>query len=193
MLQNPSVLLSEPASALLDRPLTDFRGLFGAGVALGAEHLEALDYVLRHAVLRLLVRRAPEPELAAAEDALRRLFPPSRDASLGRWAVRWLGLADLLDARRAALREQDADAVRRLAHADELLALVATRPGLSQAEIGERLGLKPANLSRILGALEANELLTRRAEGREKRVYPIPEAMPARARPGFYARLMCSA
>ncbi|HJP00832.1 MAG TPA: MarR family transcriptional regulator, partial [Planctomycetota bacterium] len=67
--------------------------------------------------------------------------------------------------------------------------LVARERDLTQAKIGERLELKSANLSRILGVLEANEVIGRRKDGRSKRVALGPNApqtaqIPAGEPPG---------
>ncbi len=165
-------LLAEGPAELLARPLEDYADFLRSWRDLRPDRLEAVDYALRHTVVRLLVRAAPEPDLGAAYGALRRLVPVEREPELGEWLPRWRGFADLLDARRAALAAQDPAAARRLAHSGTILDLVARQAGLTQAAIAQQLNLKPANLSRILGVLEAHELIERRSVGREKRVYP---------------------
>ncbi len=135
------------------------------------EHLEAIDYVLRHTVIRLLVRAAGEEELEAAHEELRRLVPIALEPKLAAWVPRWRGLADLLEARLAVLSARDVESARRMAHAAEILALVASKPGWTQTKICDRLKLGAANLSRILGILEAHELVERRSVGRERRVH----------------------
>jgi hypothetical protein len=168
---DPSHLLAEGPRQLLDRSLEDYAALLRQAGELRPEHLEAVDYALRHTVVRLLARAAAEEELEAAYEDLRRLVPVAREAELGDWVARWRAFADLLAARLAAVAAQDPAKARTLAHAEAILALVAREPGLTQAEIGERLDLKPANLSRVLGVLEAHELIERRRVGREKRVH----------------------
>lgn len=165
-------LAAEGAAELLDRSIGDYgRLLREAPGELRWEHVDALDYALRHTVVRLLVRAAERDELAAAYDALRRLAPIEREEELAEWLPRWRAYADLLDARLAALAARQPDQALELLHAREIVDLVAREPGLPQAELGERLGLKPPNLSRILGVLEAHEFVERRAAGREKRVH----------------------
>jgi hypothetical protein len=171
-LQHSSDLLAAGPAELLDRPLDDYAAVLRQSDELHRDHLAAIDYALRHTVVRLLVRAAPEAELSEAYGALRRLVPVAREAELADWVPRWRAFADLLDARRAALAAQDPEAARRLMHSGSILDLVESDPGLTQAEIAQRLGLKPANLSRILGVLEAHELIERRSTGREKRVHP---------------------
>lgn len=169
--QDLSVLLAETSADLLERPLEDFAAFLRSPEKLDFRHLEVVDHALRHTLLRLLGRAAEEAELDAAYDALRTLVPIERKAELEPWVGRWRAFADLVDSRLAVLASQDPAAACRFAHAEEILDLVsnATAP-MGQAEIGVRLGLKPANLSRILGVLEANELIERRSVGREKRV-----------------------
>ena len=171
-LQNPSDLLAAGPAELLERPLAEFAVLLRRRQDLRRDHLAAMDYVFRHTVVRLLVRAAPEAELAEAYGALRRLVPVAREAELAEWLPRWRAFADLLDARRAALAAQDPATALRLAHAGSILDLVEEQTGLTQAEMAGTLGLKPANLSRILGILEAHELVERRSVGREKRIHP---------------------
>lgn len=165
-------LAAEGAAELLDRSIGDYgRLLRETPGELRWEHVDALDYALRHTVVRLLVRAAERDELAAAYDALRRLVPVEREAELAEWMPRWRAYADLLDARLASLAARERSQALGLLHAREIVDLVAREPGLAQAEVGERLGLKPANLSRILGVLEAHEFIERRTAGREKRVH----------------------
>lgn len=185
--QDISHLLAEGPAQLLARSLADYAVLLRSAAELAPEHLEAVDYALRNQVVRLLVRAADEQELEPAYDALRRMVPIEREAELARWETRWRAFADLLDARLAALVSAQPEAARRFAHAAEILALVGEEPGLTQAEVGERLGLKPANLSRVLGVLEAHELIERRRVGRNKEIQPgrlLPRsASPERREP----------
>ncbi len=169
---NHSQLLAEGPAGLLERPLADFAALLREPGEIGTEHAERIDYVLRHTVVRLLVRAAGEEELMGAHGDLRALVPVSREEELERWLPRWRALADVLEARLAVLRNRDMNAPKELLHGDRVLALVGSEPGLSQREIGRRLDFKPANLSRILGILEAHELIERRSVGREKQVHP---------------------
>jgi DNA-binding transcriptional ArsR family regulator len=184
MLQDPSFLLSEPPAVLTERPLSDVRALFWGAAEMDERHFEAVDHLLRDHALRALVQRAPDGELKALDSTIRRLFPKGWAERLGRWAHRWLAYADLLDARRGSLHAQDPERARKLAHAGRVLELVAAEPGLSQTELGERLDLKPANLSRILAVLEANELIERRMEGREKRIRLAVRIAPTAAAGG---------
>ncbi len=138
------------------------------------EILEAVDYAVRHSVIRLLVSTADDSELEAANDSIRRLIPVAREEELKTWVIRWGAFADLLEARLAALANQRPAQARKLAHADQILDLLAEEPSLPQTEIAKRLGLKEANLSRILAVLEAHDLITRRVVGREKHVRLAP-------------------
>jgi DNA-binding transcriptional ArsR family regulator len=70
---------------------------------------------------------------------------------------------------RAARSETEALSLK---HADRSMNAIRDRPGVIQAALGAALHLSPPNLSRILGALEANGLIERRREGRQKALYP---------------------
>lgn len=170
ILQNPSQLLREGPTELLDRSLFDYARALHGLEGLEDNHLEAVDYVVRHQTVRLLVKRASEDELAEAYDSIKSLVPVERERDWSRWHQRWNGIADVLDARLASLAAREPNTARGLAHADRILDLVRVRPDLSQNQIAEYLDLKPANLSRILGVLEAHELIERRTVGREKQV-----------------------
>jgi Winged helix-turn-helix DNA-binding len=189
--QDLSFLLAEGPLQLLERPLAEYGRLLREAESLPAESVEAVDYAACHMVVRLLVRAAGDEELVAAYDDLRRLAPVSRETELASWIPRWRGFADLLDTRLAMLSTRDPEVVLRRAHAPAILELVQREPGLTQAEVGQRLGLKPANLSRILGMLEAHELIERRNLGRERRLHPgrlAPAAAPTAARGGELQR-----
>lgn len=185
--QNISDLLEAGPAELLERSLEEYAELVQRATELTTEHLQALDYALRHSVVRLLVRAAGQEELEAAYDALRCLVPVRLEEELGAWVPRWRAFAALLDTRLASLDAQEPETALRFAHADRILALVEAQPGLTQADISAELTLKPANLSRVLGLLEAHELIERRSVGREKRVFPgrlaprpsVSEALPA--------------
>ncbi len=172
--QNISDLLTEGPGELLDRSLEEYATLIRQADEILPEHLEAVDYAVRHTVLRLFIRSAGgaagEEELEKVHDGLRRLVPVARESELAPWLPRWRAFADLIESRLAVLDNQDPAAVRSLAHSSAILDLVGRKPGLKQSDIGERLHLKPANLSRILNVLEAHELIERQSVGRERRV-----------------------
>ena len=176
-IQKSSTPAAEGAAELLDRNLAEYADLLRQG-ALSAADVEAIDFALRHSVVRLLGRPRTSAELGDAYDALRRMVPADREADLAEWKRRWRAFADLVDAKLAALAARQPGRAAALAHAERILELVAAEPGLTQVELGERLQLKPANVTRILAALEADELIERRRVGREKRVHP-GSAVPA--------------
>lgn len=168
---NASQLLADGPSQLLDRALDEYAAFLRQTEEVQREHGEAVDYAVRHTVVRLLVRGADEDELTQTYDSLRRLVPVSREPELREWSIRWRGMADLVDARLQSLAHRDVDKARSLLHVEDILAVVSSRPGLTQTEIAETLELSAANLSRILGVMEAHELIERRRVGREKRVH----------------------
>jgi len=169
---NSSQLLADGPSQLLDRALDEYAAFLREADEVQREHGEAVDYAVRHMVVRLLVRGADEDELTQTYDSLRRLVPVSREPELREWSIRWRGMADLVDARLQSLAHRDVSKARSLLHVEDILAVVSNRPGLTQTEIAEALDLSAANLSRILGVMEAHELVERRSVGREKRVHP---------------------
>lgn len=55
-------------------------------------------------------------------------------------------------------------------HVPQLLAIVRASPGLTQAELAARLGMRKGHLSELLGELERAGTITREREGRVSRV-----------------------
>lgn len=170
MSQNISAILAETPVRLLQRPLSDFTEVLREP-DLPPELLSKIDYALRHQVVRAL-SRTPEPaDLETVYDGLRRLIPVEREDLLATEMKRWRAFADLVDTRLGMLDSLEPDTARRLLHADRILDFVAKHPGCSQTQIAAELELKAANFTRILGILEANELIERQAIGKEKRVH----------------------
>lgn len=170
MQQNHSALLAETPIRLFDRPLADF------AVALRSDEpspelLTTIDFVLRHQVVRAISRDPARVNLDQIHDDLARLMPVRLEDKLPEETIRWRAFADLVDTKIGMLDSQEPETARQLLHAAQILDLVAENPGWTQTQIAEKLTLKPANLTRILGILEANELIERQSVGREKRVY----------------------
>jgi MarR family len=170
MLHNHSALLSETPVRLLERPLADFGAALRAGEP-SRELLATIDFVLRHQVARALSRDPGRVDFDELHDNLARVMPVKLEERLPEQTIRWRAFADLVSTRLGMLDTQEPETARSLLHAEEILAFVAQHPGCTQSEIREDRELKPANLTRILGILEANELVERQTVGREKRVY----------------------
>jgi DNA-binding transcriptional ArsR family regulator len=155
----------------------------------------ALDYVYRNLVIRALRLPRPQEDLENLAEHLRRVVPHSaRDAveRLGQFLTRWHLLADLVETRLEQLASSDVAAVLRRDHSQRILEVLRGE-SLPQSKLADRLGLKPANLSRILGLLEANDLIYRMREGRENIVGlgPVPDpapVIPDRFNPDDFAR-----
>ncbi len=153
-------------------------------------HAEVLDYVYAGQTARLLALRASADDLRRTHDHIRRAAALARDAGIdASWQGRWRGIAAVLDARLGVLARRDAAGQPNRAHFDRVLAYLAGRgdAGAGQSEIGEALGLRKANLSRVLNLMEADDLVARRMVGREKKVVrgpaaPVPEAALAAKR-----------
>lgn len=173
-------LLRDAAPALLDAPPADLAAALRGVEAWTSALAESVDYVFRHQVVRLVQRRAGPDELTEWVDVIRRAVPPSRREALDAlgtpWSARWRAFASVLESRLASLRAQDPAAVLERAHVQKLLDAVLAEPGVSQQALGDTAGLNKANLTRVLNLMEANDLVERRASGRENRVFPGPSA-----------------
>ncbi|MEZ5583079.1 MAG: MarR family transcriptional regulator [Candidatus Competibacteraceae bacterium] len=142
-------------------------------------HAQVLDYIYCHRLLRLLRTRAPLTEAIALYDHLAHVNHARRRAELNgleqrRYAERWRAYQDLLDDQITVLSSDVPQQALQRTHALEIVALVKSGQATTQQAIQEQLGLKEANLSRILKLLEANELIVRRKKGRENHLLPGP-------------------
>ena len=145
-------------------------------------HAEVLDYIYRHQLIRLLVRKSSVDDLSALNEHLARMRHPrllEAMQDLDRpYGERWAAYQDILESRLAFLRSAASQQVREMAHVKQILELVRSGRPMKQADIKEALGLQPANLTRVLNVMEANELIERRSEGRENTIHPGPGLKP---------------
>jgi len=141
-------------------------------------HAEVLDYIYRQRLIGLLVRRSSEDDLSALNEHLRRMTHPRRLEAMQHlsrpYGDRWAAYNDILESRLASLRSGAPQQVIKMAHVEEILDLLLSGRATKQAEIMQALRLRPANLTRVLNVMEANELIERRTEGRGKLIRPGP-------------------
>ena len=141
-------------------------------------HAEVFDYIYRQRLIWMLTRRASVDDLSALNEHLARMLHPRRLEAMRHlskpYGERWAVYRDILESRLASLRSSAPKLVLEMAHVRQILELVRSGRATRQSEIGKALGLKPANLTRILNVLDANELIERRTEGREKLIRPGP-------------------
>jgi DNA-binding MarR family transcriptional regulator len=177
-INNPSVtgaadLLRLPLVDLLELPISAFGAVFRGDEVPSHAALAAFDQILLHYVARTLRRKADANSRRQEVDELRRLIPHARRALLdsGRkpWSARWDAFCDLLEIE-SEVAQADGEHPKTIAHQAEILSLLAHRHGCTQPELADILNLKPANLSRVLGLLEAEGLAQRELVGREKYV-----------------------
>jgi DNA-binding transcriptional ArsR family regulator len=177
-------LLALPLVDLVEMPLLTFGPLLRIKELPDDEVLGVLDHVLRLRLVRTLSRENDPAALRSELDDLRRLVPHARRAELDvrcfPWAARWASFGDIVEAALESLESRDSETVRQLAHCSEVLEHLERFAGVSQVNLGEAIGIKPANLSRILGILESNGLIKREAIGREKKVFLSRKAAPPR-------------
>ncbi len=137
---------------------------------------EVLDYVYRHRLVRLLraVKRGDDAvvELKALYEHLNSVTHPRRLERLNSlekpYGARWIAYQDILEHRFAALMSEPSKWILKRAHVKRILSFFLSEKSIKQKEIRKRLKLKPANLTRILGMMAANELVNIHTIGREK-------------------------
>lgn len=170
----PDELLSTPFLDLLEKDVIGFAHMLRKERLPEQQILAALDQLLLHRTVRTLQRDSDVAALNEELGALRRLVPHARrtevDAGRKPWASRWEALGDLVGAAAEMLVVRPASPEMRLAHGQRVLRKLVQVEPCSQVRLAQEAELKPANLSRILSLLEANGLISRRAEGREKYV-----------------------
>ena len=135
--------------------------------------VQVLDYIYRqrldHALrfgrsdeIQTLLEHLDRMTHPRVTDRLDRLETPCKD--------RWAGFMDLLEDRLTALASPVPEQLMTRSHVTEIVEMVADNDRIYQSDIGKAWNLRPANLTRILNLMEANELIVRRTEGRKKRI-----------------------
>ena len=145
-------------------------------------HAEVLDHTYRHRLVHLIrSKSAAEGELQELLDHLDRVTHQRRFAALEnlgkRYGSRWLAYMDILDGRLALMRSPVSERWLNRKHVRDILNLVPERGEIPQSRIKEKLDLRPANLTRVLDIMEANELIERRQDGRENLVRLGPDGV----------------
>ena len=174
-------ILAETAS--LDDLLAAVKGI----EAWDDRQAEILDHAYRFRTAKLLRAADAESEILELITHLDRVAHPRRTAALDGlekpYASRWRAYVDLLDARLHALQSPAPAMVMRRAHVEKILDLVVRGEVSNRKELKEKIRLRDANLTRLLNLMEANELIERRAVGREKKILPGAKAGIARQGP----------
>lgn len=138
-----------------------------------------LDFALRRRCLDAL--RAPHPsneELTELSRGISRILRPQRVTQLaqleGQFAARWLALRDLIDDRLRSAQEADPKRVLDRDHVRPALLWVheqtCSGEDASQVDLREHLGLRKANLTRLVSLMVEHGLLTRRRVGKENQL-----------------------
>ncbi len=136
---------------------------------------QVLDYVYIYRVIRL-IRFARRGENSTRE--LEDLFEHLDRVTHPRWlallknperpyGARWTAYRDILENRLGALLSQVPERLLKRAHVEEILHLITKEKSISRKKIGKVLGLKQANLTRVLHMMEANELIDCHPIGRK--------------------------
>jgi hypothetical protein len=182
MVQNMSRLLSRPDPILLARAsLDEVRAAIGALARVDSVAAESLDALFARFAGSLAAPSAREGDRKRFVDLVRRTVsaPAFRSSKAARsLRERWLGYAIVVDRLLAAAATRDPEAVLRRAHVKEVLALMPRTGGVPQRHILSTLGLKAANLVRILDLMERNGLIVREERGRMNLVARGPAAPP---------------
>lgn len=147
-------------------------------------HAEVLDYIYRQRLIWMLARRASADELSGLNEHLERMLNSRRLEAMEHlsrpYGERWAAYKDILESRLASLRSRAPQQVLEMAHVQQILDLICSGRATKQSEIKEALGLRAANLTRVLNVMEANDLIERRTDGREKLIQPGPGIERAR-------------
>lgn len=137
---------------------------------------EVLDYVYRQILIRLITTakrgEGTAAELRAFTEHLDRATHPARLKKLENlskpYGPRWTAYLDLLGSRLASLESDVPDRVMSLKNVREILSFILEHGTVERKKIQQKLGLKPANLTRILNTMESSDLIVSKTVGREK-------------------------
>lgn len=140
---------------------------------------EVLDYVYQARLLQLLDQNRSETDLEEMAKHLRRVLHPRNRRHLEKlqsnFHARWETYRDLLENRIGVLRDRNPIGLFKKVHVISILRLILElkehTAEISQQQIAERLGLKKANLSRILSLMETSGLIERHLQGRNKYIH----------------------
>ena len=135
--------------------------------------VQVLDYIYRQRLDRAL-RFGRTDDIQALLEHLDRMTHPRVTDRLDRLETpckgRWAGYMDILEDRLTALASPVPEQLMSRSHVAEIVEMIGGGDRVYQSDIRKARGLRPANLTRILNLMEANELIIRRAEGRRKRI-----------------------
>ncbi len=173
---NIDLINCAPEALAESTPLSDLMDSIQKIDHVNDRQAEVLDYIYRHRLVRLLrtVNRGEgaTPKLEELYEHLDRVTHPRRLNQLNAlekaYGDRWIGYQDILEHRLAALMNQPSKWILERAHVKEILSFVLFEKSIKQKQIRGKLGLKPANLTRILAMMAANELINIHTRGREK-------------------------
>lgn len=137
-------------------------------------HAEVLDYCYRRRLAASLSRRSTLEDLREFDRHLAQVTNPIRRNhldGLGKpyWG-RWQAYRDLLEVRIALLRSAAPQRLAAQPRIRDILERVASTPGLTQANLINKLALGKPNATRILNLMEQNGLIERDKIGRENRL-----------------------
>lgn len=153
-----------------------------------------LDYAYCERLLQLVRTGASLEPLRELNEHLALVVHPRRREQLQElgkpYFERWTLLYELTEMRLESLRSEVPAQVLKRKHVREILERLQQEGELSQQRLGEEFELGEANLSRILGLMEANELIDKVPRGnsnniilgvRGRELMPPKAAVPHRA------------
>jgi len=130
---------------------------------------QVLEYAYCERLLKLVRTGAPMEQFEELARHLALVVHPIRKAMMEGlekpYFTRWSLLRTLLEMRMESLRSDIPQQVLQREHVRDILAHVSEARELTQQQLGEKLGLGKANLSRILSLMEANELIDKLPKG----------------------------
>ncbi|HEY8207835.1 MAG TPA: hypothetical protein VIG99_10170 [Myxococcaceae bacterium] len=143
---------------------------------------EQLDYAYLDRSIRLIRRSAPPEELQALSDHLAHVAHSTRRSLFEglpqQYFERWRTLKELLDHRLESLATGIPEGLLNRPHVFPIIQKLWRGP-IPQSALAAELDLKKANLSRILGVMEASELIDKTPRGLENIISLGPRAPPA--------------
>ncbi len=188
------LVTSRPRELVAEASLDDLYEAAKSVEAWSDRAARVLDYVYRQRLVAVLEAPGDTKSLRALAKHLRKVAHPVRaealDALAKPYASIWLAYARILESRVMVLDWRKGSNVRSRKHVEDILQVIRSGKR-TQGQIQDVLGLKKANLSRILRLMEASKLIVRHRLGRENRVDLHPaerrrseQTAPETGRPG---------
>jgi hypothetical protein len=139
--------------------------------------LKSLDRVLAEWVVAALARSSDSDsviEMHTLCNLAESFVSDSKSEEANRLGIRWIGFADLLDAKRLSMRAKSSLQSQELLQEPAILEQLRNKGEMTQSELGQALQLSPGRISQVLAIMESRAQVSRNRRGKENWVSLMP-------------------